>query len=137
MPTYWDMRCCESLDAAVAGAVRAAMAHIAPGAGAVRLRRGSSTAAANRVALVFGPRITVSATNLKASPIDRVPADPIYPFNLAQAVMVCCYELPGGAPRAGNARPPPTRSGGAGRLHVSPPAGSVPVDRLPARRPRP
>lgn len=53
-------------------------------------------AAANRVALLFGPEDHgLSNEDLKrCQQLIAIPADPGYPsLNLAQAVMVCCYEL--------------------------------------------
>jgi tRNA/rRNA methyltransferase len=55
-----------------------------------------AAAAANRVALVFGPEDQgLSNQDLKAChQLISIPADPQYPsLNLAQAVMVCCYEV--------------------------------------------
>ena len=55
-----------------------------------------AAAATNRVALVFGPEDHgLSNEDLKAcQQLIAIPADPAYPsLNLAQAVMVCCYEL--------------------------------------------
>ncbi|HTN48527.1 MAG TPA: RNA methyltransferase [Burkholderiaceae bacterium] len=55
-----------------------------------------AAAATNRVALVFGPEDHgLSNEDLKAcQQLIAIPADPTYPsLNLAQAVMVCCYEL--------------------------------------------
>jgi tRNA/rRNA methyltransferase len=55
-----------------------------------------AAAAANRVAVVFGPEDHgLSNEDLKAChQLIMIPADPAYPsLNLAQAVMVCCYEL--------------------------------------------
>ncbi len=55
-----------------------------------------AVAAANGVALVFGPEDHgLSNDDLKAChQLIAIPADPAYPsLNLAQAVMVCCYEL--------------------------------------------
>ncbi len=54
------------------------------------------SAAANRVALVFGPEDHgLNNEDLKrCQRLIAIPADPGYPsLNLAQAVMVCCYEL--------------------------------------------
>jgi tRNA/rRNA methyltransferase len=51
---------------------------------------------ANRVALLFGPEDHgLSNDDLKAcTQLIAIPADPAYPsLNLAQAVMICCYEL--------------------------------------------
>jgi tRNA/rRNA methyltransferase len=65
----------------------------APRAAAPRL---VAAAATNRVALVFGPEDQgLSNEDLKAcQQLIAIPADPAYPsLNLAQAVMVCCYEL--------------------------------------------
>lgn len=55
-----------------------------------------AAAALNRVALVFGPEDHgLSNEDLKAChQLIAIPAAPAYPsLNLAQAVMVCCYEL--------------------------------------------
>jgi tRNA/rRNA methyltransferase len=55
-----------------------------------------AAAAANRVALVFGPEDHgLSNEDLKAChQLIAIPSDPGYAsLNLAQAVMVCCYEL--------------------------------------------
>jgi len=55
-----------------------------------------AAAAGNRVALVFGPEDHgLSNDDLKAChQLICIPSDPGYPsLNLAQAVMVCCYEL--------------------------------------------
>jgi tRNA/rRNA methyltransferase len=55
-----------------------------------------ATAAVNRVALVFGPEDHgLSNEDLKAChQLIAIPSDPGYAsLNLAQAVMVCCYEL--------------------------------------------
>ena len=55
-----------------------------------------AAAATNRVALLFGPEDHgLSNEDLKAChQLIAIPADPAYPsLNLAQAVMVCCYEL--------------------------------------------
>lgn len=55
-----------------------------------------AAAATNRVALVFGPEDHgLSNEDLKAChQLIAIPSDPVYPsLNLAQAVMVCCYEL--------------------------------------------
>ncbi len=54
------------------------------------------TAANNRVALVFGPEDHgLSNEDLQhCHQLVTIPADPAYPsLNLAQAVMICCYEL--------------------------------------------
>lgn len=59
-----------------------------------------AAAAANRVALVFGPEDHgLSNEDLKAcQQLMAIPTDPGYPsLNLAQAVMICCYELHGAA----------------------------------------
>ncbi len=64
-----------------------------PRAAAARI---GATAASNRVALVFGPENHgLSNEDLKAcQQLIAIPAAPEYPsLNLAQAVMVCCYEL--------------------------------------------
>jgi tRNA/rRNA methyltransferase len=64
-----------------------------PGAAAPRI---VSAAATNRVALLFGPEDHgLSNEDLKAChQLIAIPTDPAYPsLNLAQAVMVCCYEL--------------------------------------------
>ncbi len=55
-----------------------------------------AAATTNRVALVFGPEDHgLSNEDLKAcQQLIVIPTDPAYPsLNLAQAVMVCCYEL--------------------------------------------
>ena len=55
-----------------------------------------AAAATNRVALVFGPEDHgLSNEDLKAcQQLIVIPTDPAYPsLNLAQAVMLCCYEL--------------------------------------------
>ena len=55
-----------------------------------------AAAADNRVALVFGPEDHgLSNEDLKVcQQLIAIPADPAYPsLNLAQAVMLCCYEL--------------------------------------------
>ena len=62
----------------------------------VAAQRMVAAAAANRVALLFGPEDHgLSNDDLKAChQLVAIPADPAYPsLNLAQAVMVCCYEL--------------------------------------------
>jgi tRNA/rRNA methyltransferase len=54
------------------------------------------TASTNRVALVFGPEDHgLSNEDLQhCNQLVTIPADPAYPsVNLAQAVMICCYEL--------------------------------------------
>ena len=65
----------------------------APRAAAVEL---VAAAQSNRIALVFGPEDHgLSNEDLKlCHQLLTIPADPGYPsLNLAQAVMVCCYEL--------------------------------------------
>jgi len=55
-----------------------------------------ATATSNPVALLFGPEDHgLSNADLKAChQLIAIPSDPAYPsLNLAQAVMVCCYEL--------------------------------------------
>ena len=55
-----------------------------------------AAAAGNRVALVFGPEDhgLSTADLMHCQQLLTVPANPAYPsLNLAQAVMVCCYEL--------------------------------------------
>lgn len=62
----------------------------------VAAQRITAAAGANRVALLFGPEDHgLSNDDLKAChQLIAIPADPAYPsLNLAQAVMVCCYEL--------------------------------------------
>jgi tRNA/rRNA methyltransferase len=108
-------RCCPSLDEAVGdcgvvvgttcrdGLYRAAVE--TPRAAAPAL---VAAAAANRVALVFGPEDHgLSNEDLKACHrLIAIPSDPGYPsLNLAQAVMVCCYELFTAADTAANALP--------------------------------
>jgi tRNA/rRNA methyltransferase len=98
-----QVRRCESLDQAVAdcglvvgttcrpGLYRAAAE--SPRTVAARLAAAATT---NRVALVFGPEDHgLSNEDLKAChQLVCIPSDPEYPsLNLAQAVMVCCYEL--------------------------------------------
>ena len=93
----------DSLDAAVAdcglvvgttcreGPYRAAAQ--APRVAAPRI---VATAVANRVAVVFGPEDHgLSNVDLKGChQLIAIPASPAYPsLNLAQAVMVCCYEF--------------------------------------------
>jgi len=56
----------------------------------------AATAATNRVALVFGPEDHgLSNKDLQyCHQLITIPASPAYPsLNLAQAVMICCYEL--------------------------------------------
>jgi len=76
--------CRGGLYRAAAEPVRAAAARIA------------LTATTNRVALVFGPEDRgLSNEDLQhCHQLVTIPADPAYPsLNLAQAVMICCYEL--------------------------------------------
>jgi tRNA/rRNA methyltransferase len=96
-------RHCDSLGAAVAdcGVVVGTTCRDGPyrtGAEPPRsvLPRLLSAAARNRVALVFGPEDHgLSNHDLKAChQLIGIPTHPAYPsLNLAQAVMICCYEL--------------------------------------------
>jgi tRNA/rRNA methyltransferase len=119
-----DMRRCESLGAAVAdcGLVIGTTSRITGPyrAGAVSPRAAAphivAAAASGPVALVFGPEDHgLSNDDLShCQQLIVIPTDVDYPsLNLAQAVMVCCYELFSAAPdaRAGtdeSAEPPPT-----------------------------
>jgi tRNA/rRNA methyltransferase len=97
------MRRCDALGAAVAdcGLVVGTTCRGGPyrsGAESPRLAapRILTSAAANRVALVFGPEDHgLSNEDLKTcQQLIAIPTAPDYPsLNLAQAVMVCCYEL--------------------------------------------
>ena len=96
-------RQCDSLDAAVAdcGLVVGTTCRgggYRTGAEPARVAapRIVSAAASNRVALVFGPEDHgLSTDDLKrCQQLIVIPSDPGYPsLNLAQAVMICCYEL--------------------------------------------
>jgi tRNA/rRNA methyltransferase len=96
-------RHCDSLRAAVADCGLVAGTTSRGGlyrAGAEPVRtvtdRLAAAAAGNRVAIVFGPEDHgLSNEDLKdCSQLISIPADPTYAsLNLAQAVMICCYEL--------------------------------------------
>lgn len=96
-------RACESLADATAdcGVVVGTTAHDGPyRAGACSPRAAAaelvSAARSNRIALVFGPEDHgLSNEDLKlCHRLLTIPTDSAYPsLNLAQAVMVCCYEL--------------------------------------------
>lgn len=98
-----SVRQCDSIGAAVAdcGLVvgttcRGGLYREAAQSPRVAAPRIAAAAATNRVALVFGPEDHgLSNEDLKAChQLIEIPADPAYPsLNLAQAVMVCCYEL--------------------------------------------
>lgn len=96
-------RCHETLAEAVAdcGLVVGTTCHDGPYRVAAESPRGAAprvlaAAAANRVALVFGPEDHgLSNDDLTVcQQLITIPAAPAYPsLNLAQAVMLCCYEL--------------------------------------------